>query len=972
MAVLALVLGGVLLHAVVSHAQITLDGSLGPAGALTGPNFQIPSTVGQVRGANLFHSFGRFNIQTNESATFTGPSSIANILARVTGGERSLIDGVLRSQISGANFFLMNPSGIMFGPNATLDVSGSFHATTADVIRFADGGTFFANPNMPSVLTVASPAAFGFLSGNPASITVQESVLEVPDGKSLSLVGGNVSIVGGPTGLIRARSGRVTVISVASPGEVSFDATTQAAEVAPGAFTRMGTVELSDAAFVSTTGLPDGPGSGTIVIRGGRLVMRDSDLRGNTNGDIDGARVGIDVRMSEEVNLTNSNLLTGSFAGGRAGDITVAAPVITFDNAGIESSANASGRAGDVTVTGDRLTVGGGSSIGSSTAASGAGGAVTVQATDSITVAGVGPSDRSRLISFTDDTGAGGTLTVSAPTVSIDGVVLTRSLGSGDAGDIVMNVGRLTLTNGTSFGGFTAGSGRAGNVTVNATESVSILDGTILSSTVKAGASGLPGRVLVTTPELRIDNAILGGLSLADAAAGDIDVRAQRVALTGGGNIAAGTASSGGGGTITIGGMNPGEPADLVSISGRGTLLGRSGITNETSGNGNAGRIAISARTLTVDDGTIGSNTFSGSGAAGDIDLNVGTLNFMGHAFVSSSTADTATGRGGSVTITASDSVSVSGGTILSAFSLGSGDAGRVSISTPSFSLTSGAALSTLAAGGGRAGNIAIDAGTVSIQGATIDSTTRAAGAGGNIDIRARDVDLRERAQIAADSSGTGNAGDISITASRSFRSHDSSITTLATQADGGDIRLNVGSVVQLVDSRITTSVQSGVGRGGNITIDPQAVVLNRSEIRADAFGGPGGNVSIVADVFLNTDSVVSASSALGVPGTIDVRASITDVSGGITQLPVNALQAATLLRASCAARVAEGKSSSLVVGAREGLPLEPGSVLPGHLSDDTARIGFFGPAESMPAELVVPPYRIATRPVLLNASCSR
>jgi large exoprotein involved in heme utilization and adhesion len=109
-------------------------------------------------------------------------------------------------------------------------------------------------------------------------------------------------------------------------------------------------------------------------------------------------------------------------------------------------------------------------------------------------------------------------------------------------------------------------------------------------------------------------------------------------------------------------------------------------------------------------------------------------------------------------------------------------------------------------------------------------------------------------------------------------------------------------------------------------------VVLNNSQIRADAFGGPGGNIDIFANVYLTSDSVVSASSALGVPGTIEIQATVTDVSGGLVQLPEAVLQAATLLRASCAARLAEGKASSLVLAGRDGLPLEPSGLLPSPL----------------------------------------
>ena len=111
---------GLLLGALlaVGHAQITLDGSLGPQGLLAGPHYRIGADVGQLRGSNLFHSFGEFNVSTGGSATFTGPAGVTNILSRVTGGQPSSIDGVLRSKIDGANLYLLNPSGVLLGPNA--------------------------------------------------------------------------------------------------------------------------------------------------------------------------------------------------------------------------------------------------------------------------------------------------------------------------------------------------------------------------------------------------------------------------------------------------------------------------------------------------------------------------------------------------------------------------------------------------------------------------------------------------------------------------------------------------------------------------------------------------------------------------------------------------------------------------------------------------------------------------------------
>src|SRR6266571_5210419 len=204
-------LSGLLLLSVLltdSQAQMTLDGSLGPRTALTGPNYLIPADVGQIRGLNLFHSFGQFNLFRGESATFTGPNTIANIIGRVTGGSPSSIDGTIRSQISGANLYLLNPNGVMFGPNATLEVSGSFHVSTADYLRLADGATFSANSAVPTVLSLAPPAAFGFLGPTPAAISIQGSTLQVSAGQTMSVIGGDIEIVGG---VLVASGGRINL-----------------------------------------------------------------------------------------------------------------------------------------------------------------------------------------------------------------------------------------------------------------------------------------------------------------------------------------------------------------------------------------------------------------------------------------------------------------------------------------------------------------------------------------------------------------------------------------------------------------------------------------------------------------------------------------------------------------------------------------------------------------------------------------
>jgi filamentous hemagglutinin family protein len=112
--------------------HITVDGRFSPAQTLVGPNYSISANLGKQVASNLFQSFGQFSLShtpTPESATFTSAGStgpISNVISRVTGGSGSSIDGKIQSNITGANLYLINPSGVVFGPNATVNVSGSF------------------------------------------------------------------------------------------------------------------------------------------------------------------------------------------------------------------------------------------------------------------------------------------------------------------------------------------------------------------------------------------------------------------------------------------------------------------------------------------------------------------------------------------------------------------------------------------------------------------------------------------------------------------------------------------------------------------------------------------------------------------------------------------------------------------------------------------------------------------------------
>jgi large exoprotein involved in heme utilization and adhesion len=499
----------------------------------------------------------------------------------------------------------------------------------------------------------------------------------------------------------------------------------------------------------------------------------------------------------------------------------------------------------------------------------------------------------------------------------------------------------------------TTGAGQGGTISLNASNLLSISGGAGLFST--ADGTGAAGSIVASSPMVTMTQG--GTMSVATTntgAAGSIQVSGGTVALDGGAQLNSSTAADGLGGSIAVNAGN-------LSISGPG-----SGLFSTASGTGNAGLITVAAPTVgllntaRIDSSTTGAglggtvtvdatggalsvasgaglfSTTSGTGAAGDIQVKAGTVTLGTSARLDSSTS--AAGRGGSIAVTAG-STSVSGpGTGLFSTATSTGNAGQITMSGGSVSVSNQGQVSASASGAGRAGTIAIDAGSLSLDGAaSLLSNTSGTGAGGDINITAGDVTLQGGSTISANSTGSAEAlaGSINVVFGNTFSLEGgSAITTTSLLADGGNISVtSTGSTLSLFDSQITTSVQSGVGQGGNITLGSDLhaldfLIMSGGQIRADAFGGPGGNIRVFADTFLSSGSIISASSALSAPGTIAIQAQFTDLNSALVQLPADVLQATILLRASCAARLAEGKTSSLVVAGREGVPPEPDGLL--------------------------------------------
>ncbi len=567
------------------HAQsVVLDPALGNGASLgNGPTYSITETMGRTIGTNLFHSFDRFSLLGGETAEFSTAGAIENILARVTGGTVSTIDGTIRAP---ANLFFLNPSGIVFNSGATLDVNGAFHASTADYLRMGSMAFYVdesqASGSLPSVFSIDpgvlldAADTFGFLTESPGAITINEGSLGSSDGGRIALVGGDTTMTGGE---LFAEGGRIDVASVGSPGEAVLTDT----GVSTSSFARMGTLRLGgDAALDVSESFVRRDGAGRVIIRAGRLEMDAATL---SAGAI--------------------------FAGGGVIDIDVSSGLFLTNGSWIRSWSDGEGEASPIRIVAGEIEIRGGSEIGSRAGGSGRGGDVTIDASQSI------------LISDPEGSSPFGT-----------GVESTVFFGEGSAGDIAITAPSLTMERGHISANVQSTilrdvetSGRAGNIRIQ-TDLLSMSDDATIQNNTNNSAPPTPGSG--TDTEIRIrpldplaDSVIhlAGGSSIRSRArdssqdTSNILLEATEVRLKEGSNVSA-TVSSG-----------PASAGDVEIVVDHLSLEGGAFIESEAlwSSTGNAGDIKVLAResvSLDNDDGGVRtqiSSTNRGTGASGQI-----------------------------------------------------------------------------------------------------------------------------------------------------------------------------------------------------------------------------------------------------------------------------------------------------------------------------------------------------------------
>jgi filamentous hemagglutinin family protein len=767
----------------VAKAQITPDNSLGAQPSVVTPNVQINGTPsdridgGAIRGDNLFHSFQEFNVNAGRGAYFFNPQGIANILTRVTGGNVSNIQGVL-GVLGNANLFFINPNGIVFGPNARLDVGGSFLGSTANSLIFKNGFEFSAtNPQAPPLLTINVPIGLGFRN-NPGNITTQSTTtdeyarLQVPEGNSLTLVGGNV-ILNRPD--LLAPGGRVELGGLSAPGTVGING--------DGSLSFPVGVQRADVSLINNAGVvvSSSGGGGSIVVN-----ARNLDISGGS-GLYAGIRQGSGSAGSQAGDITLD----------ATGDIKVVGKSYVFNDV-LEQAV---GNGGSINITTDSLSLTDGAQLSASTFGQGNTGNVSVRASGAVELAG------SNTIIFS--------------TVEAGGV--------GNGGDINIKAATLLLKDGAELQTLVrqasdtqpAGKGDAGNVTVDVTGSVTIAGvkdefPSGIFSQVEGGV-GNAGDITIFSGSLSLtDGARLSARTFGQGDAGSVSVQASGAVELGSNTRIFSTVEAGGvgnGGDINI-------KAATLSLKDGAQLqtLVREASGNQPAGRGNAGNVSVDVT---------GSVTIAGVG--GKFPSAIGSIVGTG-----------AVGNGGDIKIS-SGSFSLTDGAILAASTLGQGNAGNVSVrASGAVELGSNTGIfSTVeSTGKGNGGNININAPKVSLNDrAQVTASSNGNGAAGDIEVLARSIRLDNGSIIKADT--VGEQGNITLNA-RDYvlLRHESKITTNATGlATGGNITINAGNLVAFPSENSDITANAINGSGGKITINTQGLfgIQRRSELTPES-----------------------------------------------------------------------------------------------------------------------------------------
>lgn len=887
------------LFAFVAHAgaQIIPDGSLGAENSRVVPNQEINGVEsdridgGAIRGANLFHSFSEFNIGEGRGAYFSNPDGITNILTRVTGTNRSNILGTL-GVLGNANLFLINPNGMIFGPNARLDLRGSFVGSSASGIVFDSFEFSTNNPQSPPLLTLNIPIGLRFRE-NPAAIVNRSQVpsllpippspiilppnlgLEVVPGKTLALIGGDVSL---ENGSLYAESGNIILGSVASAGVVNFNLTPTNLIFDYQNIPNFGNIQMSGGASINVSGL----GNGRVEIRGGNVNLSGARILALTLGNDNG----------RDINIWANSLLVGggsqiyasTLGNGNGGNLNIQTKDnVELSGLGLDSYkefVDRIVRTRTVELLEPNLVLITGTGIGTGKA-----GEIRIETRRLVM------RDGATMGGATGWDGDGGTMTLRADTVEMVSSAIyngTFKGSTGDGGDIVIEgASRLTLRNGALLLATTLGDGKSGNITINAKESIELIG---------------------ISPSFPLNTGIGTSATVGTGKAGDVTINTGRLNISGGAAIDSSSGvildqtvfstSGGAGGNIKI------KATESIEVEGLSEILGNerrnnSGISSITTTSSPGGNIIIETPNLIVRDGAVFSTVTVSSGDAGNITIDAQNIEVIGNGNNDESA-------------TRIEAASVNFGVVQPN---DMGDAGSLTLNADRLIVRDVARINVQSLGGdGKAGRIDIVANAIALDtGGSINATTNSGGEG-NIILNAQDIQLRRGSRITTDA-GSSKGGNITINSDilLAFRGENSDITANAQTAKGGTVSINVGNIFGIAA----------------ISRDQIRENLQLTDTELEA-------LPVNPTFWLQSNDIAAISQAAGanLQGTVTFSTSGINPASGLVELPQNIVDSATLIAAN---PCAEGQASEFVITGRGGLPANGGD----RLIDDPVRVSW-------------------------------
>jgi filamentous hemagglutinin family protein len=475
----------------------TVRGSNGRTHNISGNIYSIPESQGKVAGRNLFHSFESFSVGTGDAAVFTTTTpTLQNVIGRVSGSSPTGINGLLAllpAPGSNPNLFFINPAGVMFGAGAQIDVPAAFYVSTANHLRFADGRRFVAGNGSDSTLSIAAPAAFGFLGTTRATVAVTGgAVLETSSGQSLSVVGSDIRIDDDAALATRGGADIRLIASGADAVEIPLRGSLPLVH---------GFLNILNGGRVrtSSSGAKDG---GNIVVAAGDITI-DGKNRATPTG----------ISSTASPDDLNGGLISTSTSTslGFAGSIQIAARYVVID-----------GQLSEITASAER-------------GSSGQTGTVTINATNAVVLLNGGVVSIRNHAIVVDPTRLVPTLlSVSASDIVLDGgEIIAWSTGNLPSSDIkVKFTDRFALDRSAIF--TTAGDEKTGNIHLEGGK-IFILDRSMVNTSSLSFRSGNTGDITIQATVMLMKTGFIqaNGL-LAGGSDGNVVIHVQILVASGG------------------------------------------------------------------------------------------------------------------------------------------------------------------------------------------------------------------------------------------------------------------------------------------------------------------------------------------------------------------------------------------------------------------------------------------------------